>query len=226
MVDTNRRVQLGKTGPSVFPIALGCMGMGRGSPYGDGAEAESVATVHAAIDRGVTLLDTGDFYGMGSSEMLVGQAIKDRRDKVQLSVKFGGMRGPDGSWFGYDARPAAVKNFAAYSLERLGVDVIDVYRPARLDPLVPILYWDTAVSWRDPVLQLLRSVVGIDRVLFGTDFPYLRRDLAIGCRAQLGRTEALTDEERGAVLGETALALFPRIASRVRARASSATRDR
>jgi predicted TIM-barrel fold metal-dependent hydrolase len=88
------------------------------------------------------------------------------------------------------------------------------------------LYWDTAVSWRDPVLQLLRSVVGIDRVLFGTDFPYLRRDLAIGCRAQLGRTEALTDEDRGAVLGETALALFPRIASRVRARAPSATGNR
>jgi aryl-alcohol dehydrogenase-like predicted oxidoreductase len=138
VVDPNRRVQLGKTGPSVFPIALGCMSMGRGSPYGDGAEAESIATVHAAIDRGVSLLDTGDFYGMGSSEMLVGQVIKDRRDKVQLSVKFGGMRGPDGSWFGYDARPAAVKNFAAYSLKRLGVDVIDVYRPARLDPLVPI----------------------------------------------------------------------------------------
>jgi 6-methylsalicylate decarboxylase len=88
------------------------------------------------------------------------------------------------------------------------------------------LYWDTAVSWRDPVLRLLRSVVGIDRVLFGTDFPYLRRDLAIGCRAELGRTEALTDDERGAVLGETALALFPRIASRLRARAPSATGNR
>lgn len=118
MVDPNRRTRLGKTGPSVFPIALGCMGMGAGSPYGEGDEAESIATIHAAIDRGVSLFDTGDFYGMGSNEMLVGRAIEDRRDKVQLSVKFGGMRGPDGSWFGYDARPAAVKNFAAYTSPR------------------------------------------------------------------------------------------------------------
>lgn len=128
--------KLGATGPEVFPIGLGCMGMS--GMYGPTDDAESVRTIQAAIDRGVTLVDTGDFYGMGHNEMLIGKAIAGRRDRVQLSVKFGALRGPDGSWFGMDMRPAAVKTFAAYSLKRLGVDVIDVYRPARLDPNVPI----------------------------------------------------------------------------------------
>src|SRR5579871_1987212 len=136
MTDRNRRIQLGKTGPSVFPIALGCMGMSWA--YGPADENESVATIREAIERGVTLLDTGDFYGMGHNEMLIRRAIEGQRDKVQLSVKFGALRGPDASWLGFDARPAAVKTFAAYSLRRLDVDVIDVYRPARLDPTVPI----------------------------------------------------------------------------------------
>jgi aryl-alcohol dehydrogenase-like predicted oxidoreductase len=113
--------------------------MGMSGMYGPSDEAESIATIHAALDRGVTLLDTGDFYGMGHNEMLIGRAIKDRpRDQFQLSVKFGALRGPDGAWAGYDARPAAVKNFLAYTLNRLGVDSIDIYRPARLDPRVPI----------------------------------------------------------------------------------------
>ncbi len=129
-------MKLGETGPRVFPLALGCMGMS--GIYGPTEESESIATIHAAIDAGVTLIDTGDFYGMGHNEMLVGKALSGRRDQVQISVKFGAMRGPDGSWGGFDARPAAVKNFAAYSLKRLGVDVIDVYRPARLDAVVPI----------------------------------------------------------------------------------------
>src|SRR5579883_2482955 len=136
MTDSGRRTRLGKTGPSVFPIALGCMGMSWA--YGPADDGESIATIREAIARGVTLLDTGDFYGMGHNEMLIRRAIEGQRDKVLLSVKFGGMRGPDGSWGGVDTRPAAVKNFAAYSLQRLGVDVIDVYRPARLDPNVPI----------------------------------------------------------------------------------------
>jgi aryl-alcohol dehydrogenase-like predicted oxidoreductase len=131
-----RRVKLGATGPEVFPLGLGCMGMS--GMYGPAEDREGIATIHAAIDRGVTLLDTGDFYGMGHNELLVGRAIEGRRDKVQLSVKFGALRGPDGSWNGFDARPAAVKTWAAYSLKRLGVDIIDVYRPARLDPKVPI----------------------------------------------------------------------------------------
>ena len=106
--------------------------------YGAADESESIATIHEAIDRGVNLLDTGDFYGMGHNELLVGRAIKGRRDKVLLSVKFGAMRGPDATWVGIDTRPAAIKNFLAYSLTRLGVDAIDIYRPSRLDPMVPI----------------------------------------------------------------------------------------
>ncbi|MGA7243916.1 MAG: aldo/keto reductase [Terracidiphilus sp.] len=128
--------KLGRTGPAVFPIALGCMGMS--GMYGPADEPESLATIHAAIDAGVTLMDTGDFYGMGHNEMLLAQALRFFREKVLISVKFGAQRGPDGSWLGYDARPAAVKTALAYSLKRLGVDHIDIYRPARLDPNVPI----------------------------------------------------------------------------------------
>jgi aryl-alcohol dehydrogenase-like predicted oxidoreductase len=118
-------------------LGLGCMGMS--DLYGPADEDEAVATIHAAVDAGVTLLDTGDFYGMGHNEMLVRRALRERdRDDVVISVKFGGMRGPDNAWIGYDARPAAVKNFLAYSLKRLGTDHIDVYRPARLDQNVPI----------------------------------------------------------------------------------------
>jgi aryl-alcohol dehydrogenase-like predicted oxidoreductase len=129
-------VKLGATGPEVFPIGLGCMGMS--GMYGASDEREAVATIERAIERGVTLLDTGDFYGMGHNEMLVGRAIRGRRERVQVSVKFGALRAPDGAWSGVDGRPQAVKNFAAYSLQRLGVEQIDVYRLARLDPTVPI----------------------------------------------------------------------------------------
>jgi aryl-alcohol dehydrogenase-like predicted oxidoreductase len=131
--------RLGSSGPTVFPLSLGCMGMS--GVYGPADESESVATIHAALDAGVTLLDTGDFYGMGHNEMLIGRALRERpgsRDQALLSVKFGALRGPDSSWLGFDARPAAVKNFLAHTLTRLGVDHIDIYRPARLDPAVPI----------------------------------------------------------------------------------------
>jgi aryl-alcohol dehydrogenase-like predicted oxidoreductase len=128
--------RLGSKGPEVFPIALGCMGMS--GIYGDSDENESIATIDAAVDRGINLIDTGDFYGMGHNEMLVGRALKGRRDNVLLSVKFGALRAPDGSWLGYDARPAAVKSFLAHTLSRLGTDHIDIYRPARLDTGVPI----------------------------------------------------------------------------------------
>jgi aryl-alcohol dehydrogenase-like predicted oxidoreductase len=107
--------------------------------YGSSDRSESIATIHAALDAGVTLLDTGDFYGMGHNEMLIGEALKGaRRDDALVSVKFGALRSADGAWSGYDARPEAVKNFLAYSLTRLGVDHVDIYRPARLDPGVPI----------------------------------------------------------------------------------------
>ena len=112
--------------------------MGMSGVYGRTDEAQSIAVIHAAIDRGVTFLDTGDFYGSGHNELLIGKAITGRREQVQLSVKFGMLRGIDGTYGGIDARPAAVKSFLAYSLVRLGTDYVDVYRPARLDPAVPI----------------------------------------------------------------------------------------
>ncbi|MBB5914505.1 aryl-alcohol dehydrogenase-like predicted oxidoreductase [Nocardia transvalensis] len=134
---TIEKTQLGATGPVTSRIGLGAMGMS--GPYGAADEAESVATVHAALDAGANLVDTGDFYGFGHNESLVGRALADRkREDYLLSVKFGAMRGPDGSWGGIDARPTAMRNFLGYSLQRLGVDYIDIYRPARLDPDVPI----------------------------------------------------------------------------------------
>ncbi|MFK4103966.1 aldo/keto reductase [Streptomyces sp. NPDC019531] len=132
---------LGTTGPQVSALGLGCMGMSS-AVYGDADRTEAIATIHAALEAGVTLLDTGDFYAMGHNEMLVGEALRTapaaRREQALLSVKFGALRDPDGGWSGNDGRPAAVKNFAAYSLQRLGVDHIDVYRIARVDPDVPI----------------------------------------------------------------------------------------
>ncbi len=132
---TTRR--LGATGPDVGVIGLGCMGM---SPiYGSADRTESIATIHAALDAGVTLLDTGDFYGMGHNELLVAEALRGRdRDAVVLSVKFGAQRDVAGAFLGFDGRPEAVKTSLAYTLTRLGVDHVDVYRPARLDPDVPI----------------------------------------------------------------------------------------
>jgi len=129
--------RLGRNGPEVAAIGLGCMGMS--DLYGPADEAEGIATIHAALEAGVTLLDTGDFYGMGQNELLLREALRGgRRDRVVLSVKFGAQRGPDGAWLGYDARPAAVKTALAYTLKRLGTDHVDVYRPARVDPAVPI----------------------------------------------------------------------------------------
>jgi aryl-alcohol dehydrogenase-like predicted oxidoreductase len=112
--------------------------MGMSGMYGPADERESIATIHAAIDNGINLLDTGDYYGAGHNELLIGRALRDRRDRALLSVKFGALRGADGSWLGVDTRPAAVKNFLSYTLVRLGVDHIDIYRPGRLDPSVPI----------------------------------------------------------------------------------------
>jgi len=129
--------KLGNSGLGTSTIGLGCMGMS--GMYGAADVDESIATIDAALDAGINLLDTGDFYGMGHNEMLIGRAVASRnRDEFLISVKFGAQRGPDGSWLGYDARPAAVKTALAYSLQRLRTDHIDVYRPARLDPTVPI----------------------------------------------------------------------------------------
>src|ERR1700756_2229177 len=129
--------RLGSAGPEVYPLGLGCMGMS--GMYGPADRSESIATIHAALDAGITLLDTGDFYGMGHNEMLIGEALRGReRNNVQISVKFGALRDPNKSFLGYDSRPAAIKNFVAYSLQRLRIETIDIYRPARLDPDVPI----------------------------------------------------------------------------------------
>jgi aryl-alcohol dehydrogenase-like predicted oxidoreductase len=106
--------------------------------YGPADEAESIATIHAALDAGITLLDTGDYYAAGHNELLIGRALRGRRDQAVVSVKFGALRGPDGTWLGMDTRPVAVKNFLAYSLTRLDLDHVDIYRPGRLDPSVPI----------------------------------------------------------------------------------------
>lgn len=129
--------QLGINGPAVSALGLGCMGMS--DFYGPADRAESIATIHAALDAGITLLDTGDFYGMGHNELLLHEALSSRnRDEVFIAVKFGALRTPGGSFVGFDARPAAVKTFLAYTLQRLGTDYIDLYQPARLDPTVPI----------------------------------------------------------------------------------------
>src|ERR671914_178271 len=128
---------LGSTGPTVSAIGLGTMGMS--DFYGPADEGESIATIHAAVDAGVTLLDTGDFYGSGHNELLIARAMRDRdRDAVTISVKFGALRDPAGGWGGHDGRPAAVKNSLAYTLNRLQTDHVDIYRPARLDHSVPI----------------------------------------------------------------------------------------
>jgi aryl-alcohol dehydrogenase-like predicted oxidoreductase len=129
--------KLASTGPAVSAIGLGAMGMS--SLYGPADEGESIATIHAAIDAGVTLIDTGDFYGSGRNELLIAKALKDRdRDAVAISVKFGALRDPSGAWLGYDTSPAYVKSSLAYTLNRLGTDHVDIYRPARVDPNVPV----------------------------------------------------------------------------------------
>src|SRR5258705_3062210 len=129
--------KLGATGPKVSVIGLGCMGMS--DFYGPADRGESIATIHAALDAGITLLDTGDFYGVGHNELLIRDALSGRsRDTIQISVKFGGLRDPARGFIGMDCRPVAVKNFLSYSLQRLGADHVDIYRPAQLDPAVPI----------------------------------------------------------------------------------------
>lgn len=128
--------RLGRNGPEVSALGLGCMGMSH--LYGAADDAESVATIQAALDAGISYIDTGDFYGMGHNETVVRRALEGRRDKAFIAVKFGAMRDPSGAFIGYDARPVAAKNFLSYTLKRLGTDHVDLYMPARVDPTVPI----------------------------------------------------------------------------------------
>jgi len=156
-----RLITLGLHGPTkVSVLGLGCMGMS--GMYGATDDAQSTSTIHAALDAGINLLDTGDFYGVGHNEALIGRALKGRREQAVLSVKFGAMRAPGGGWTGIDGRPAAVKNFLAYSLQRLGVDHIDIYRLARLDPNVPIE--DTIGAMADMVKAGYIRHIGLSEV--------------------------------------------------------------
>ena len=161
--------RLGVAGPEVFALGLGCMGMS--GMYGASDDAESVRTIHRAIEAageaGAKLLvDTGDFYGMGHNELLIGRALREMgegaRDKVVLSVKFGAQRTPSGAWAGFDGRPSSVKDRLAYSLVRLGVSYVDIYRPARLDAVVPIE--DTVGACADMVKQGFARYVGLSEV--------------------------------------------------------------
>ena len=153
--------RLGTHGPqAVSVIGLGCMGMS--AMYGASDDAQSMATIHAALDAGINLIDTGDFYGMGHNETLIGKALKGRRDQALLSVKFGALRDPAGTFTGVDGRPASVKNFLAYSLQRLGTDHIDIYRMARLDPTVPVE--DTIGAMADLVKAGYIGHIGLSEV--------------------------------------------------------------
>ena len=146
-------------------LGLGCMGMS--DAYGPADRTESIATIHTALDAGITLLDTGDFYGMGHNELLLQEALTGRREEVFIAVKFGALRSPDGSFIGFDGRPAAVKTSLAYTLKRLGTDYIDLYQPARLDPTVPIEETVGAISemvQAGYVRQIGLSEVGADTI--------------------------------------------------------------
>ena len=162
--------QLGTSGPRVFPLALGCMGMGKAGLYGETDEAENIRAIHAAVDHGITVLDTGDFYGMGQNELLIRRALAEmdsaKREKVILSVKFGAMRGPNGAWLGPDCRPITVKNALAQSLSKLGVDHVGIYRPARLDDSVPIE--DTVGAIADMVKQGYVRYIGLSEMSVAT----------------------------------------------------------
>jgi pyridoxine 4-dehydrogenase len=172
METTMQRRKLGANGPEVGAIGLGCMGMS--DFYGPADRAESIATIHAALDSGATLIDTGDFYGSGHNEMLISEALRSQpRGDYVLSVKFGALRDPAGGFIGYDARPEAVKNALAYSLKRLGVDFIDIYRPARLDPAIPIE--DTIGAIADMVGKGYVRSIGLSEVNAAT----IRRAAAV-----------------------------------------------
>jgi aryl-alcohol dehydrogenase-like predicted oxidoreductase len=165
-------LNLGRAGPRIAALGLGCMGMS--GTYGAANREESLATLRAALDAGINLIDTGDFYGMGHNELLIGEVLRGRkREDITLSVKFGALRDAAGRWLGFDARPAAVKTFLAYSLQRLGVDHIDIYRPARLDPQVPIE--DTIGAIADAVKAGTVRHIGLSEVGVRT----LRRAAAV-----------------------------------------------
>lgn len=196
--------QLGKNGPQISVLGLGC---GRLTMKTAEAESNSIAIVSSALDAGMSLLDTGDFYGMGQSETLVGRALKGRRDDAFLSVKFGMMLSPSGAFLGLDGRPNSVKNFASYSLQRLGVDVIDLYQPGRLDPAVP--YEETIGAIADLIQEGKVRYLGVSEV--GVDL--LRRAHAVHPVAALEIEYSLAcrfiEKEILPTARELGIAIFP-----------------
>lgn len=162
--------QLGNNGPRISALGMGC---GDLTTKDIEIEKEGIATIQAALDSGINLLNTADFYGMGQSESIIGKAIKGRRDQAFLSVKFGMMMSPSGQFLGLDGRPESVKNFASYSLQRLGVDVIDLYQPGRPDPNVP--YEETIGAIADLIKEGKVRYLGVSEV--GVD--HLRRANAV-----------------------------------------------
>ncbi|AGY58770.1 aldo/keto reductase [Gloeobacter kilaueensis] len=179
--------QLGKDGPTVSLLGLGCMGMS--DFYGPADEKESIATIRAALEAGVTFFNTGDFYGMGHNELLLREALKGRRERAFISVKFGALRSPDNRFLGFDGRPAAVKTFLSYSLKRLGTDYIDLYEPARVDPAVPIE--ETVGAIADLVQAGYVRHIGLSEASAAT----IRRAHAVHPIAALEREYSLIDRE-------------------------------
>ncbi|NUB45010.1 aldo/keto reductase [Fertoebacter nigrum] len=187
--------KLGTDGPAVSAIGLGAMGMS--DLYGPSDRAESIATLHAALEAGVNLIDTGDFYGSGHNEMLIAEALAGhRREDVVLSVKFGALRDPAGGWGGNDCSPRAMKNSLAQSMQRLRTDYIDVYRPARLDPNVPIE--DTVGAMAEMVQAGYIRHIGLSEVSMET----LRRAHAVHPIADLQIEYSVISRSPDAILNE------------------------
>ena len=155
-----KTMQLGTIGPKISALGLGTMGMS--DMYGTKEtrnDVDSIQTIQAALDMGINFLDTGDYYGMGHNELLIRESLKDRKDKPVISVKFGALRSPSGDWLGFDTRPEAVKTFAAYSLTRLNVELIDIYQPGRINPTIPIE--DTVGAIADLIKQGKVKYIGL-----------------------------------------------------------------